>query len=65
MDLDEALEKIDKFSWLFWNNEILFFVYDLVFVEKRVGDDGKVELRLLIFVVILLIIIFVVDLQDA
>lgn len=44
MDLDESLEKIDKFSCLFWNNEILFFVYDLVFIEKSIGYDGKVEL---------------------
>jgi hypothetical protein len=64
MDLYESLEKIDEFSCLFWNNKILFFVYDLIFVEKSIGDDGKVELRLLIFIVIFLIIILVVDLQD-
>lgn len=61
MNLDETLEKIDEFFCLLRNKEILFFIYDLVFIEKCIGDDGKVELRLLIFIVIFLILIFMVD----
>lgn len=66
MYLNESLEEITILLILLCNDEILLLINELVLIEEGIGNDGHIELLvLLILHVLILVIILVVYFQEA
>lgn len=66
MYLNESLEEITILLILLCNDENLLLINELVLIEEGIGNDGHIELLvLLILHVLILVIILVVYFQEA
>jgi hypothetical protein len=66
MYLNESLEEITILLILLCNDEILLLINELVLIEEGIGNDGHIELLvLLVLHVLILVIILVVYFQEA
>jgi hypothetical protein len=66
MYLNETLKEITILLVLIRNGKNLFFVDKLVLIEEGIGDDGHIELLIiLIFDILVLVIVLMVNLQEA
>lgn len=66
MYLNESLEEITILLILLCNDENLLLINELVLIEEGIGNDGHIELLvLLVLHVLILVIILVVYFQEA